>query len=303
MIACTSSSFVKHSENVHDRQHMLTIRLRVTMSADSDDIGLQREQQRPATQADHLNTACDDAIMREAIIHTIAHELRTPLLQVKAAISLLAEEGQDANSIIHLAQSAVWRLESSVRNVTLLSELTREGRDTKALSLTMPIYLLQGAQRHLSKSWEYRDQLRRLRVQCPSNPWPILCEPARISIALQLLLENALKFSDGPVDISVRQDINTNSVTVNISDTGIGIPPELHQRVFEPFFQADNSTTRRYGGIGIGLTIVQRILKQHGAEIRVESVPGQGSTFSFMLPIVQTSAEPIKAETRTARKR
>ncbi|HSD50376.1 MAG TPA: ATP-binding protein, partial [Candidatus Methylomirabilis sp.] len=71
---------------------------------------------------------------------------------------------------------------------------------------------------------------------------------------------------------------------ISVRDTGIGVPRELHDKVFERFYQVDGSLTRRYGGVGIGLAVVKQIIEAHGSHIALESEPGKGSTFRFALP-------------------
>ncbi|MNZ46541.1 Sensor protein kinase WalK [compost metagenome] len=100
------------------------------------------------------------------------------------------------------------------------------------------------------------------------------------------LLGNSIKFSkdDSVINVSIKQDLN--NVTVRISDTGIGISPEDQERIFERFFKADRSHSRKYGGSGMGLAIVKQIVSLHQGDIQVESEPGQGTTIIVTLPII-----------------
>jgi signal transduction histidine kinase len=77
-----------------------------------------------------------------------------------------------------------------------------------------------------------------------------------------------------------------------VQDSGIGIPLEQQKRVFDPFFQVDNTSTREYGGTGLGLSIVKRLVEAHGGTVWVDSEPGKGSTFSFTLPLAPPAAQP-----------
>jgi signal transduction histidine kinase len=101
-------------------------------------------------------------------------------------------------------------------------------------------------------------------------------------------LDNAIKFTKptGKVHLVVQKDATNNSlVTVTVSDTGIGIPPERVKEIFEPFHQLDGSATRRYGGTGLGLALVREIIKAHVSLINVQSDVGKGTTISFPLLI------------------
>ncbi len=104
------------------------------------------------------------------------------------------------------------------------------------------------------------------------------------------IIGNSIKFSmdGGIINVSIKQDIKY--VIVRISDTGIGISSEDQKRIFERFFKADRSHSRKYGGSGMGLAIVKQIISLHQGDIRVESEPGQGTTFFVTLPII-TSIE------------
>lgn len=99
------------------------------------------------------------------------------------------------------------------------------------------------------------------------------------------ILSNGIKFSEdgGVIKVSIKQDIK--NVTVRISDTGIGISLEDQKRIFERFFKADRSHSRKYDGSGMGLAIVKQIVSLHQGDVRVESEPGQGATFIVTLPI------------------
>jgi signal transduction histidine kinase len=104
------------------------------------------------------------------------------------------------------------------------------------------------------------------------------------------IIGNSIKFSKdgGVINISIKQDIK--NVTVRVSDTGIGISLEDQKRIFERFFKADRSHSRKYDGSGMGLAIVKQIVSLHQGDIRVESVPGRGTTVIVTLPIT-TPAE------------
>ncbi len=114
-------------------------------------------------------------------------------------------------------------------------------------------------------------------------------DPTRIQQVLTNLVGNALKFTErGHIFVAVREDARTESSTslhFSVTDTGIGIPPEQHGAIFEPFRQADESTTRRFGGTGLGLTISATLVRLMGGRLWVESEPGAGSTFHFTVAL------------------
>jgi len=114
----------------------------------------------------------------------------------------------------------------------------------------------------------------------------------RLRQILTNLLSNAVKFTErGAVQLAVSLEASATALRFQVRDTGIGIPAEHLEAVFEPFRQADGSMTRRYGGTGLGLTICVRLAKQMGGELTLESEEGRGSTFTLVLPIIRASAD------------
>jgi signal transduction histidine kinase len=99
---------------------------------------------------------------------------------------------------------------------------------------------------------------------------------------LQLLIDNALKFSDD--DVEVELVAGHTHVQIAVRDRGIGIPADQHEKIFEPFYQPDQSASSKHVGMGIGLAIARQIVERHGGRIMVHSVPHAGSEFLFSLP-------------------
>jgi two-component system sensor histidine kinase VicK len=113
---------------------------------------------------------------------------------------------------------------------------------------------------------------------------PARADRDRINQVLDNLIGNAIKFSPQGGTITLRLEDAGEMLQVSVSDTGIGIPEEQVERIFERFYQVDGSATRKFGGAGLGLAIVKRIVEAHGGRIWVKSQLGLGSTFSFTLP-------------------
>jgi signal transduction histidine kinase len=112
----------------------------------------------------------------------------------------------------------------------------------------------------------------------------VQADEEKISWVILQLIDNAIKFtpSGGQVNLSIDKESET-LVMVTVADTGIGIPPNRLEEAFEPFHQLDASSTRRYGGTGLGLALVKEIVSAHGSIVNVKSEEGKGSTFSFPL--------------------
>jgi signal transduction histidine kinase len=102
--------------------------------------------------------------------------------------------------------------------------------------------------------------------------------------ALDNLLSNALKFTPAGGRVTVRLYATEHAVQVEVADTGIGIAADQLERIFERFYQVDGSSTRKYGGMGLGLSLVKSIVEGHGGRVAVVSAPGVGTTFTVTLP-------------------
>jgi len=123
-----------------------------------------------------------------------------------------------------------------------------------------------------------------LRVQEPDASVIMVSDRRKVLKLLTAILSNAYKFTrTGEVRVVV--ETRGDRVTYTVSDTGIGIPGDMHQAVFEEFRQADGSSTRRFGGSGLGLALARRLARLLGGDIYVESMPGEGSSFTVELPL------------------
>jgi signal transduction histidine kinase len=120
-------------------------------------------------------------------------------------------------------------------------------------------------------------------------PGPVIADRQGLRQILAKLTSNAVKFThEGEIVLAAWMETETAGrglLAIRVTDTGIGIPSELHERIFEPFVQADGSHTRRYGGTGLGLAIACRLAEAMGGTLEVESAPEQGSRFTLRIPV------------------
>ena len=230
-------------------------------------------------------------LLKTDIIANVSHELGTPLLQVKSAVSLLAEEVtqkgvHEETRVADMATQAVARLESVVNNIRQLAR-------THNIHLG-PVVLDEAADlaiRHLARSWASRGRRARVEKHLDPDLPLVLGDKRALGHLLQLLLDNALKFS--PPDTAVHivaEPHDQDHVWIGVQDYGIGIPAEEHARIFDAFYQVDGSTTRRYGGTGTGLALAMLLANGMNTTVQLDSAPGEGSTFWFVLPVTDLDA-------------
>ncbi|MCB9451680.1 MAG: HAMP domain-containing histidine kinase [Anaerolineaceae bacterium] len=222
-------------------------------------------------------------LLKEAIVSTVSHELKTPLLQVKSSVALLAENAGNTELLIEYAQVAVTRLEAVINNIARLTESLN--MDSQHLGPVLVRESIDYAIRNLRRSWEHKDDTERIVVDLKGTLPPVHAYKQGLTIALQMLLDNALKFSSDKVIVTARPV--ENGVSFSIADRGIGIPNNKIEKIFDSFYQIDSASTRQRGGIGVGLAIVRFIMERHNTRIEVQTAEGKGSTFSFILPVAE----------------
>jgi len=223
--------------------------------------------------------------LKDSIIANVGHELRTPITIAKGAIELLEEEEdpEERRELIDMAYSALVRQDFIVSNLLEAAKF-REGipkphREKVALRPVVD---------NLVEWFMPVARQSRLKFVVDVEDGISVCaDPEHVEHVLRNLISNAIKFNktEGKVIISAREQ--DGRVEVCVEDTGIGIPEEVLERVFDRFYQVDPSPTRKYGGIGLGLTIAREMVLVNGGEIRVESKPERGSRFCFTLPAAE----------------
>jgi signal transduction histidine kinase len=243
-----------------------------------------------AKSAQELRVARDVALAssktQSQFLHAISHELRTPLNAVLGYTELLQETAADddnheyARDLMHIKSAA----DHLLRLITDVLDLTRD--DALARELTLSSFelgaLLEAARVNLGAQIARRDNA--ICVRCtPERGATITSDRTLLLRVLTNLVDNANKFTRGGT-ITLTGAVTPQRVTIAVSDTGAGIPEEALLRVFDEFFQVDMSSTRVQDGLGVGLAVSRRIVRELGGELRVESSEGVGSTFTIELP-------------------
>ena len=230
--------------------------------------------------------------LKSNFIANISHELRTPLTHIKGYLDILSDGGlgqlnEAQTEAIHVLQRAEGRLETLIEDLIQFSLASRGelSLDIKPTNIDQVIRVTIDRINQKPTAKE-----RNLQVIVMENLPMVNADEDKIGWVLFQLLDNALKFTPEGGEITVKAVEDNGLVLITIRDTGIGIPKERLQEIFEPFHQLDSSTTRKYSGTGLGLTMVRRIIEAHGSQIKVKPKVGQGSQFEFSLPKVKRRA-------------
>jgi CheY-like chemotaxis protein/two-component sensor histidine kinase len=240
--------------------------------------------------------------LKDEFLATLSHELRTPLNVILGWTRMLLHDHLNGSSRRHALELIDRNAQAQAQLVNDLVDMSRMTTGKLQIELeALPLVpLLESALASIRPAAE----LKQLSVE---TTWEVqdvnvLADGTRLQQVLWNLLSNAVKFTPngGRISVSARQ--LADRVTVTVTDTGIGIDPAFLPHVFDRFRQADSATTRRYGGLGLGLAIVHDLVRLHGGEVDVQSPgTGQGATFSVTLNVTSAVARAATAE-RRARK-
>lgn len=224
--------------------------------------------------------------LKDQFLANTSHELRTPLNGIIGLSDILLTEeasrlSPEAKENLAMIRDCGNQLSQLVADILDFSRLRAE-----KLTLSKQPIAIADAVAEVSKLLRPLANAKGLSLQSElAADLPlVMADTDRVKQVLHNLIGNAIKFTErGEVTLSaVRQG---EMLCISIKDTGVGIPADRLERIFEPFEQADGSAGRRFGGAGLGLSIARQLVNAHGGELNVVSVPGQGSTFSFTLPL------------------
>jgi CheY-like chemotaxis protein len=246
----------------------------------------------------------EDATRAKAdFLSMMSHEIRTPMNAIIGLSNLLDQTGllPRQEKYVQLLKASSENLLNLLNDILDFSKLEAGKATLEARSFGLH-GLLQGVIHGLGARAEQKQLAVRVEVDEQVPAW-LIGDPVKLGQVLTNLVSNAIKFTEyGGVTVAVcvlARDEETVSLAFRVTDTGIGIPPERLDKVFEEFTQASNDIHRKYGGSGLGLTISQRLLELYGTRMQVESTYGKGSTFSFDLRLkVGQQAETSAASTR-----
>ncbi len=223
--------------------------------------------------------------LKSNFISNISHELRTPLTHIKGYLELLADQSlgpltKDQEDASQVMARSVERLEKLINDLIKFSETSKGG-----LSLQLETIALHSLLEKVTTDAIYKAEKREISLKCHiAEALPhVVADEENIHWVISQLVDNAIKFTNPGGKVTLSAISEGPHVIISIVDTGIGIPKERQDEIFLPFHQLDNSPRRRYGGTGMGLTLVKRIIEAHNTHLQLHSVPGKGTRFQFSL--------------------
>ncbi|MBA3948511.1 MAG: response regulator [Acidobacteria bacterium] len=255
-------------------------------AADERKVLLEKERTARAS-AERLSSVKDE------FLATLSHELRTPLNAILGWARVLRTGGKDRNDLLKGLETIERNARAQTRLIEDLLDMSSivSGKLRLDIQPVMPAALIESALETVMPAADAKG----IRIERALDPaaGPISGDPNRLQQVAWNLLSNAIKFTprDGKIQILLER-VNSH-IEICVADTGIGIKPELLPALFERFRQGDASTTRHYGGLGLGLSIVKNIVELHGGTVRIES-PGEGlgTTVIVHLPLTVVRRAP-----------
>lgn len=244
-----------------------------------------RVQQRTLELQEALNKVNELNQLKNNFISNISHELRTPLTHIKGYLDLMISKdlgnlSEEQSQVLEIMGKATNRLERLIEDLIMFTFAEHE----QILISKHEFDIISTINEVISV---FLTQLLSLKIIFNLDPEIksiiVFADQKKIAWVINQLIENAIKFSKGETEIEISIINQHDSVKISVKDNGIGIPENRIREVFEPFHQLDSSSTRKAGGVGLGLALAKKIIEAHSSKLNVRSQVGIGSIFDFSL--------------------
>jgi len=246
-----------------------------------DNARLYRDAQSARQEAEAASLA------KDRFLAVLSHELRTPLTPVLAEVSAMLDDPSTPESMRPVLEMTRRNVDLEARLIDDLLDLSRIGQGKLRLAReVVDAHLLIGHALEICREGIEEADLS-ITVELTALRHHVEADPARLQQVVWNLIKNAAKFTPGGGSIAIRTRDEGPRMVVEVTDTGVGIDPDVLPRIFEPFEQGGSAVTRRFGGLGLGLVISRSLAEAHGGRLVAASPgKGQGATFTLELPFV-----------------
>lgn len=228
--------------------------------------------------------------LKSDFIAIASHELRTPLSLI---LLYAAVVGETAGPQMDVVLRAALRLKHIIETMLNLRHL-----ETGQMMLAPVSFDLRAEVQEACDAYEIIAEANELvlEIDLPDEEVTVQADEEKVRVVLDNLISNAVRFTPAGGRVQVALCSRGNEVEISVADTGVGIPPQELERIFDRFYQVEDHMTREHGGMGLGLSIVRGLVELHGGRVRVESVPDQGSRFVVVLPARASGKVPAMLE-------
>ncbi len=246
---------------------------------ENDEIAIDDLRKKAAELSQAYAKLSQQEAARRQFLTTIAHELRTPLMAANGFLQMI-RSGRLQGEALSAA------VETVVRNVQEITALTNDILFLQEMELILPEFQSTDLGEIVARTVESyqraaQNQGIELNLKLPAEALLVQADAKSLGRAVAAVLDNAIKFSPDGGEVMVTAAGAGEWAQVSIKDCGVGIAPEILPRIFERFFHLDEIGGHLFRGAGLGLSIARQVIEQHGGQMRVESEPGKGSTFTI----------------------
>ncbi|MEA3305897.1 MAG: ATP-binding protein, partial [Candidatus Omnitrophota bacterium] len=223
--------------------------------------------------------------IRRDFVANVSHELRTPISSIKGYTETLLEgaleDKGNAKDFLKIIYADSERLAKLIDDLLDLSKI-----ESSKLKMSLKPWAIEPIIKRVVSGLnkQAKDKSITIKIDIPKDISNILADEVRIAQVLLNLIDNAIKYTESKGSITVSANEQNKFIQVDVFDNGVGIPEKDLPRLFERFYRVDKARSRELGGTGLGLSIVKHIIQAHNGEVSVQSVLGQGSTFTFTIP-------------------